>query len=173
LKVSSAAVGGFGKCLDQVRMVSPTDSTVLIAGETGTGKELIGCAIHQIGTRASRPFVKVNCAALPAALLRPAGIATPHLAGKCARTAECARAGNDHVARPCSAFAGRRTEDSRACRSSGFLPDPGRSGTRSHTRCPESNRRHCRRPVWRSRSSPGLRCSPGCTNSEFRRGVAA
>src|SRR5579864_6573922 len=55
--------------LKQVAQVAPTDSTVLIEGETGTGKELIAHAIHNASQRVGRAFIKLNCAAIPLDLL--------------------------------------------------------------------------------------------------------
>jgi PAS domain S-box-containing protein len=57
------------RVLGQVETVAATDSTVLIYGETGTGKELIARAIHNLGDRAAQAFVKLNCAAIPTGLL--------------------------------------------------------------------------------------------------------
>jgi PAS domain S-box-containing protein len=57
------------KVLEQVSRVAPTDSTVLIQGETGTGKELIARAIHNRSKRVNRAFIRVNCAAIPPSLI--------------------------------------------------------------------------------------------------------
>jgi len=59
----------FKKVLEQVSIVAPTDSTVLLHGETGTGKELIARAIHNLSARRPRTFVRLNCAAIPSGLL--------------------------------------------------------------------------------------------------------
>src|SRR5580658_5035394 len=61
--------GGLRNILSQVQAVAPTTATVLISGETGTGKEVIARAIHELSPRQSRNLVKVNCAAIPAGLL--------------------------------------------------------------------------------------------------------
>jgi len=63
---SSAAIK---KVLEQVTIVARTDATVLLHGETGTGKELIAQAIHNLSARRQRTFVRMNCAAIPAGLL--------------------------------------------------------------------------------------------------------
>jgi PAS domain S-box-containing protein len=57
------------KVLADLKQVAPTDATVLIQGETGTGKELIARAIHRASRRRDKPLIKVNCAAIPAALM--------------------------------------------------------------------------------------------------------
>jgi formate hydrogenlyase transcriptional activator len=59
----------FRSVLKSVQIVAPTDSTVLILGETGTGKELVARAIHELSSRKKGSFIKVNCAAIPASLL--------------------------------------------------------------------------------------------------------
>src|SRR5712671_6843594 len=61
--------GALRRVLKEVETVAPTDSTVLIRGETGTGKELIARALHHLSPRRDRTFVKLNCAAIPTGLL--------------------------------------------------------------------------------------------------------
>jgi formate hydrogenlyase transcriptional activator len=60
---------GLRNVLNDVATVAPTDATVLIQGETGTGKELLARAIHRLSLRNERPFIKLNCAAIPPGLL--------------------------------------------------------------------------------------------------------
>jgi formate hydrogenlyase transcriptional activator len=59
----------FQELLRNIRVVAPTGATVLVQGETGTGKELIAQALHELSERSKQPFIKVNCAAIPATLL--------------------------------------------------------------------------------------------------------
>ena len=59
----------FRVVLDQINMVAPVDSAVLLQGETGTGKEVIAQAIHEASPRRQNRFVALNCAAIPSALL--------------------------------------------------------------------------------------------------------
>ncbi len=71
-KGSSAMIGtshAFRRVLDLVEAVAPTDATVLILGETGTGKERVARAVHDRSARRSKPFVSVNCAAIPQSLI--------------------------------------------------------------------------------------------------------
>jgi len=63
------ASAGLLQVLENVQRVAPTDASVLICGETGTGKELIARAIHSTSRRADKPFIKLNCAALPGGLV--------------------------------------------------------------------------------------------------------
>jgi formate hydrogenlyase transcriptional activator len=61
--------GALRRVILQIDRVAPTDSTVLISGETGTGKELIASAIHKRSKRSAKAFIRVNCAAIPPSLI--------------------------------------------------------------------------------------------------------
>lgn len=61
--------GALRNAIEYIRIVAPTDSTVLVEGETGTGKDLVARAIHRLSPRRAHPFIKVNCAAIPRDLL--------------------------------------------------------------------------------------------------------
>jgi DNA-binding NtrC family response regulator len=60
---------GMRQLFHMIKMVAPTDASVLIQGENGTGKELVGTAIHEHSSRKDRPFIKINCAAIPSELM--------------------------------------------------------------------------------------------------------
>jgi PAS domain S-box-containing protein len=64
-----SASPAYKKVLKQIEQVADTDATVLILGETGTGKELLARALHQLSSRANRPMVKINCGAIPESLI--------------------------------------------------------------------------------------------------------
>src|SRR5882672_2236702 len=61
--------GALRRMISQITNVAPTDSTVMICGETGTGKELIATAIHKRSKRSAKAFIRVNCAAIPPSLI--------------------------------------------------------------------------------------------------------
>ncbi len=69
LKRLSVRVRPCATCLKKARVVAPTDSTCLLLGETGTGKELVARAVHALSSRHAKTFIKLNCAAVPSGLL--------------------------------------------------------------------------------------------------------
>jgi formate hydrogenlyase transcriptional activator len=68
-RLPSSRSARFNRVLEEIGQVAPTNATVLLLGETGTGKEVLADAIHHLSERGRRPMVKVNCAALPASLI--------------------------------------------------------------------------------------------------------
>jgi formate hydrogenlyase transcriptional activator len=69
LRLVVGASPAFTKVVDLVKAVAPTDTTVLLLGETGTGKEVLAQALHDLSARSHKPFIRVNCAALPSGLI--------------------------------------------------------------------------------------------------------
>ena len=82
--------------LKKARVVAPTDSTVLLLGETGTGKELMARSVHSLSSRRDKTFIKLNCAAVPSGLLESCqGRHRAERHRPCARHGRCRRAGGD------------------------------------------------------------------------------
>ncbi len=69
LRLVAGTSSSFTKVIDLVKAVAPTDTTVLLLGETGTGKEVLAQALHDLSGRSHKPFIRVNCAALPSGLI--------------------------------------------------------------------------------------------------------
>jgi DNA-binding NtrC family response regulator len=128
---SSAAMR---RTYELVRRVAGSDGTVLFCGETGTGKELIARAIRAMSDRASKPFVAINCAAVPPALLHVSQRLIAHLPSACDRAAR--RPGH------------QRDRRRRRARIAGVWARPPRGGARS----PRSRRGPARGARLRARS---------------------
>ncbi len=69
LRLVTGTSPSFTKVVELVKAVAPTDTTVFLLGETGTGKEVLAQALHDLSARSRKPFIRVNCAALPSGLI--------------------------------------------------------------------------------------------------------
>jgi hypothetical protein len=133
--------GGMLELARLIRLVAPKRTTVLIEGETGSGKEVVAQALHQLSARARQPFTVLNCAAIPEALLEAElfghtrGAFTGAVQSRTGRI-QAAHEGTLFLDEIGEASGGRDIP-------AGFVPPPGRVSDRSSS-APRANIRHCR-----------------------------
>ncbi len=125
------------RLFDLIQLVAPTDASVLIRGENGTGKELVADAVHERSPRANGPIIKINCSAIPASCSSPSCSATSVAPSPARWPTSAASSNRPTAARCCSTKSARcrPTRRSSSCACS------------RRSRCVASARRACRRPT--------------------------